>query len=80
MSEGLDNYQDIINLSHPVSKKHPPLPMSSRAAQFSPFAAVVGHDEAIRKQMQKHEYAVEHPYDEDYFYQESIIEQRLKEE
>ena len=54
--------------------------MSSRAAQFSPFAAVVGHDEAIRKQTKKHEYAVEHPYDEDYFYQESIIEQRLKEE
>lgn len=42
-------YADIINLPRPVSKKHPPLTMKQRAAQFSPFAAVGGHAEAINK-------------------------------
>ena len=40
-------YADIIDLPHHVSKKHPQMPMEKRAAQFSPFAAVSGHDEAI---------------------------------
>lgn len=42
-------YADIINLPRPVSKKHAPLTMKQRAAQFSPFAAVSGHSEAIQK-------------------------------
>ena len=45
--EGL--YDDIINLPHPVSKKHPQMPMKNRAAQFSPFAALNGHGAAIRE-------------------------------
>ena len=40
-------YQDIIDLPHYVSKTRPPMPMSDRAAQFSPFAALTGYDEAI---------------------------------
>lgn len=40
-------YDDIINLPRPVSSKHPPMPMSDRAAQFSPFAALTGYDEAV---------------------------------
>lgn len=40
-------YQDIIDLPHHVSKTRPPMPMSDRAAQFSPFAALTGYDEAI---------------------------------
>ena len=32
------NYEDIINLPHPVSKRHKPMPVGDRAAQFSPFA------------------------------------------
>jgi hypothetical protein len=43
-----DNYDDIINLPHHVSKRHPQMPMSSRAAQFAPFAALTGYDEAIK--------------------------------
>ncbi len=35
-----DNYEDIINLPHPVSKKHPQMSMMQRAAQFAPFAAL----------------------------------------
>ena len=38
---------DIIDLPHHVSKKHPQMPVSDRAAQFSPFAALTGYDEAV---------------------------------
>lgn len=44
-----DQYEDIINLPHPVSKKHPQMSMEDRAAQFAPFAALTGHGEAIKK-------------------------------
>lgn len=43
------NYDDIIHLPHHVSKKHPQMPLLNRAAQFSPFAALTGHKEAIRE-------------------------------
>ncbi|MEE1063047.1 MAG: hypothetical protein UH071_05215, partial [Paludibacteraceae bacterium] len=42
-----DNYDDIINLPHHVSKTHPQMTMYQRAAQFAPFAALVGHDAMI---------------------------------
>lgn len=42
-------YEDIIHLPHHVSSKRPPMPMSDRAAQFSPFAALTGYDDAIRE-------------------------------
>lgn len=41
------NYDDIINLPHHVSKKHPQMSLLNRAAQFSPFAALTGHEAAI---------------------------------
>ncbi len=44
-----DQYEDIINLPHHVSKKHPHMSMEDRAAQFAPFAALTGHGDAIRK-------------------------------
>lgn len=43
------DYDDIINLPHPVSKRHPQMSLLNRAAQFSPFAALTGHDAAIRE-------------------------------
>ena len=42
-------YDDIITLPHPVSATHPPMPMAERAAQFSPFAALTGFEDAIRE-------------------------------
>lgn len=42
-------YDDIINLPHHVSKVHPRMSMYQRAAQFAPFAALTGHDAAIRE-------------------------------
>ena len=42
-------YEDIINLLHHVSSKRPQMPMLNRAAQFSPFAALTGYDDAIHE-------------------------------
>ena len=42
-----NKYADIINLPHHVSRNHPQMSMADRAAQFSPFAALTGHDAAI---------------------------------
>ncbi len=49
-----DNYEDIINLPHPTSKIHQRMTMQQRAAQFAPFAALTGHDEAIDETARKH--------------------------
>ena len=38
-----------MNLPHHVSKTRPQMPMSDRAAQFAPFAALTGYDSAIRE-------------------------------
>jgi hypothetical protein len=40
-------YDDIINLPHHISKKHPQMSIESRAAQFAPFAALTGYGDAI---------------------------------
>lgn len=40
-------YEDIIELPHHVSANHPQMSMHDRAAQFSPFAALVGYDNAM---------------------------------
>ena len=47
-------YDDIINLPHHVSEKHPQMSMLQRAAQFAPFAALTGHDKAIEETAEQH--------------------------
>lgn len=42
-----DNYDDIKHLTRPQYDDLHPMPMSDRAAQFSPFAALVGYDDAV---------------------------------
>lgn len=42
-------YEDIIHLPHHVSATRPQMSMLDRAAQFSPFAALTGYDEAIKE-------------------------------
>ena len=44
----MSKYDDIIDLPRPTSK-HPKLGDDSRAAQFSPFAALVGYDEQVKE-------------------------------
>jgi hypothetical protein len=60
-----DNYDDIINLPHPVSKNHPQMPMASRAAQFAPFAALTGYGEAISETVRENEEMFMQEYAED---------------
>ena len=42
-------YEDILHLPHPVSATRRPMSLRDRAAQFAPFAALTGHDAAIRE-------------------------------
>ena len=42
-------YDDIRMLVHHRSRVHPPMSLWDRAAQFSPFAALSGHEDAIRE-------------------------------
>lgn len=42
-------YDDIIDLPHPTSKRHPRMSMADRAAQFAPFAALTGFGDVIEK-------------------------------
>ena len=43
----MGKYDDIIDLPHHVSERHPQMPAMDRAAQFSPFAALTGHRDMI---------------------------------
>ena len=43
------NYDDIINLARPQYHDLPPMSIHDRAAQFSPFAALVGYDAAVEE-------------------------------
>jgi len=42
-----DTYEDIMHLSRPYYEDLPPMSMHDRAAQFSPFAALVGYDDEV---------------------------------
>ena len=45
----MDNYEDIINLPHHVSKIHSKMSLEERAAQFAPFAALTGYGDAVQE-------------------------------
>lgn len=42
-------YEKIKNMPHHVSLKHQPMSMEQRAAQFAPFAALVGYGAAVNE-------------------------------
>lgn len=48
-NKGIGEYEDIIDLPHYQSRKHPHMAQSDRAAQFAPFAALTGYDDAIKE-------------------------------
>ena len=50
----MGKYDDIINLPHHESKKHPKLSMEQRAAQFAPFSALTGYEEAVKHTVEEH--------------------------
>ena len=45
----MSKYDDIINLNRPQYIDLPPMSMHDRAAQFSPFAALVGYEDAVEE-------------------------------
>ena len=45
----MKKYDDIIRLPHHVSSVHPHMPVSDRAAQFAPFAALTGYGDVIKE-------------------------------
>ena len=49
MTESEEKYGDILNLPHHQSKVHSRMLIYDRAAQFSPFAALTGHEAAIKE-------------------------------
>lgn len=48
--QNIDLYNDMLYMPHPVSKTHPPMDRANRAAQFAPFAALTGYEEAVREE------------------------------
>ena len=58
-------YADIIDLPHHVSKRHPQMAMWNRAAQFAPFAALTGYEDAIKDTAQENESSYETKNDDD---------------
>lgn len=66
-------YDDIIDLSHPTSERHPRMPMANRAAQFSPFAALSGYDDAVKETARLTDAKVDLTEDE-----KSILDARLQ--
>ena len=44
-----EKYKDIIHLPHKQSSTRPHMPVADRAAQFAPFAALVGYDDAVKE-------------------------------
>ena len=60
----MGNYDDIINLKHHISKRHPRLSIEQRAAQFAPFAALNGYEDAINETARLTDSKIELPNDE----------------
>lgn len=42
-------YDNMLDLPHHVSRTHPQMPPDNRAAQFAPFAALTGYEEAVNE-------------------------------
>ena len=45
----MEKYDDIINLPHYEPRRHPRMSTEQRAAQFAPFAALVGYEAALEE-------------------------------
>lgn len=45
----IEQYEDMLERERPFIPGHPPLSRESRAAQFSPFAALTGYEELIEE-------------------------------
>ncbi len=69
----MGRYDDIINLPHHVSSTRPQMPMIDRAAQFMPFRALTGYEDAVQETARLTEDRVELTEDE-----KSILDRKLQ--
>lgn len=69
----MNNYDDIINLKPHKSNKYPHMPIDKRAAQFAPFAALTGYNDAINETKRQTQEKIE--LDEEY---KLILNNKLK--
>ncbi len=72
MSDRTKFYEDIIDMPHHVSDRHPHMSVHDRAAQFAPFAALTGHGAAIAETARLTE--EKHELDES---QKAVLDQKL---
>lgn len=68
-----DTYDDILYRERPVSAKRKPMSMRDRAAQFAPFAALTGHEDAVKETARLTDRKIE--LDENEF---AILDQKLQ--
>lgn len=71
--EKTHKYDGIIRLPHHISERHRAMPVTDRAAQFSPFAALTGYDAAIAETARETERRIE--IDE---YEKAALDQKLR--
>lgn len=68
MASGYQNekwaYEDIVNLPYPGPSSRPRMDAANRAAQFSPFAALSGYDDAVKEEERLTEKRIELGNDE----------------
>ncbi len=55
VKRSIQDYQDILDLPHHVSRTRPHMSMHDRAAQFSPFAALTGYDAVLKEAAQQND-------------------------
>ena len=70
----MGQYDDIINLPHHVSSAHPRMSMLDRAAQFMPFRALTGYEDAVQETARLTDEKIELTEDE-----KSILDRKLQE-
>ena len=73
-------YDDLLDLPHHVSERHPQMAMSARAAQFMPFASLKGYGSEVEDTARSNEESYEHrPDDRDEIRAEYLESERLAE-
>ena len=60
-----EKYRDMLDMDRPLSRKHHPMSMEARAAQFAPFAALTGLDSMMEDTAEKNEIAQENELQRD---------------
>ncbi|MCR5445475.1 MAG: hypothetical protein K6E96_07360 [Bacteroidales bacterium] len=76
----MGDYDDIINLPHHQSRRHPHMTLYDRAAQFAPFAALNGHSAVIANATERHIDDVNAPQFETDYLLSLLSEQEYKED